>query len=45
MPRRRFYVGPDWPAQLSDYEYLRVVGDADCIRPARAALRVMAASD
>ena len=29
MPRRRFYVGPDWPAQLSDYDYLRVVGDAD----------------
>jgi hypothetical protein len=29
MPRRRFYVGPDWPTKLGDYEYLRVAGDAD----------------
>jgi hypothetical protein len=29
MPRRRFYVGPDWPTKLTDYEYLRAIGDAD----------------
>jgi hypothetical protein len=29
MPRRRFYVGPDWPTRVSDYDYLRPVGDAD----------------
>ena len=29
MSRRRFYVGPEWPVKLSDYDYLRRVGDAD----------------
>src|SRR5262245_5173406 len=29
MQRRRFYVGPHWPAKLSDYEHLRAVGDPD----------------
>ena len=29
MPRRRFYVGPLWPAKLGDYDYLRRVGDPD----------------
>ncbi len=29
MPRRRFYVGPDWPTKVNDYDYLRIVGDAD----------------
>ncbi|MGE0769373.1 MAG: DUF6499 domain-containing protein [Hyphomicrobiaceae bacterium] len=29
MLRRRFYVGPDWPAKLSDYDYLRLAGNAD----------------
>lgn len=29
MPRRRFYVGPAWPPKLSNYDYLRAVGDAD----------------
>jgi hypothetical protein len=29
MPRRRFYVGPAWPTKLSDYDYLRAVGDPD----------------
>ncbi|MGE0852644.1 MAG: DUF6499 domain-containing protein [Hyphomicrobiaceae bacterium] len=29
MPRRRFYVGPIWPAKLQDYDYLRAAGDPD----------------
>jgi Proteobacterial transcriptional regulator-like domain len=29
MPRRRFYVGPLWPAKLGDYDYLRRVGNPD----------------
>ena len=29
MSRRRFYVGPEWPAKVTDYDWLRSVGDAD----------------
>jgi len=29
MPRRRFYVGPHLLIKLNDYDYLRLVGDAD----------------
>jgi len=29
MSRRRFYVGPAWPAKLSDYDCLRAAGEPD----------------
>lgn len=29
MPRRRFYVGPIWPAKIGNYDYLVSVGDPD----------------
>jgi len=29
MPRRRLYAGPEWPAKVSDYDWLRSIGDAE----------------